>query len=191
MGRASHELWHLCTVLPRSHTHVPVTPLHLCGGKSRTRWMERVKRQGEGCTERVAPAVSRRWEMCWSRLLLRFLLCNCISTRCRCIIIPTLHESGSFLSAPSIFSPSHTFLTSRARLGRRGWWRRKCIMGVPESEHVLIWTQVPLEITFLSFPCQHKYLSEPVSGAPALSVFLRRTRKKAEKRGKRCGEKER
>lgn len=33
MGRASHELWHLCTVLPRSCAHVPLGgAVRLVGG---------------------------------------------------------------------------------------------------------------------------------------------------------------
>lgn len=73
------------------------------------------------------------------------------------------------------------------------WLGSKCIMWLSESEHVLIWKHVLLEITFLSFPCQHKYLSKPVSGTPFLPVvFLRQKEKKRQKEGgKRCRRKER
>lgn len=58
-------------------------------------------------------------------------------------------------------------------------------MCVAESEHVLIWKHALLEITFLSFPCQHKYLSKPVSGALSLLVLTWRKEKARESKNEK------
>lgn len=111
-------------------------------------------------------------------------------------MIPILHlfhcilnESGWIfefvLSWLLIFGLGQSLTRVQGRDGVRGRGS-KCIMRPSESEHVLISGRVLLEITFLSFPCQHKYLSEPVSGAP-LPPSHRPLSALAQDREIRCG----
>lgn len=98
---------------------------------------------------------------------------------------------GCLIWAVNLYTGAHTFLTSSKEGG--GGLGSKCFMWVAESEHVLIWKHALLKTTFLSFPCQHKYLSKPVSGAPSLTPHcsLGGGRKPKKKRGEKDAQSER